>query len=188
VGGASGGARPPATGGGPGGPLGHVGVGAGREFLKKPDHAREALGWNAAEADRGTAAVPRPATARDTGRICVVSSAGSSGIRGGRRNGRGLRRRAWLIARLRIVGKSTRTGPAGALRRSSAARKHPVLQLGSFGRPSAWPNGNGTKSARGGFTFSVCSRTMLIDVVAMPCASSARASTPRCACRTVTWA
>ena len=47
-----------------------------------------------------------------------------------------------------------------------------------MGRPRACPKGNGTKRARGGFTFSVCSRTMLIDVVAIPCASSARASTP----------
>jgi hypothetical protein len=38
--------------------------------------------------------------------------------------------------------------------------------------------GKGTKRARGGFTFSVCSRTMLMDVVAIPLASSARASTP----------
>jgi hypothetical protein len=40
------------------------------------------------------------------------------------------------------------------------------------------PNGNGTKRARGGFNFSVCSRTRLIDVVETPACSSARASTP----------
>ena len=40
------------------------------------------------------------------------------------------------------------------------------------------PNGNGTNRALGGFTFSVCSRTRLIDVVATPACSSVRASTP----------
>ena len=75
-------------------------------------------------------------------------------------------------------GKSRSTGPAGSASRSSAARRTRCCRPGSSARPSAWPNGKGTKSARGGFTFSVCSRTMLIDVVAMPSVSSARASTP----------
>jgi hypothetical protein len=64
------------------------------------------------------------------------------------------------------------------LKSSNAAASTRCCSVESFGRPSAKPKGNGTNSARGAFSFSVCSRTMLIEVVAIPCPSSARASTP----------
>ena len=158
--------------------LGHVGVLAGGERLEEAHDAPEARGRHAGEPERGTAAAARqpllviPAHLRGLHRRILRHA-------GGRRDRGGLRRApaGWSPGSA-SSGKSRRTGPAGSSSRSSAARSTRCWSAGSFGRPSAWPNGNGTKSARGGFTFSVCSRTMLIDVVAMPSASSARASTP----------
>ena len=112
------------------------------KLLKEPDHVAEALGRNAAEADSRYGRRSSPATAPDT-----AASAWSRGL-GCRApaaaGGMGPRpapvRPADRPAPHRR-GSRRRIGPAGALRRSSAVRSTRCCSSGSFGPPSAWPNG-----------------------------------------------
>ncbi len=49
---------------------------------------------------------------------------------------------------------------------------------GSSGGPAVWPKGKSVKTARGGLAAAVIDQALVIEVVVMPEASSARAISP----------